>query len=114
MAVSPKNGVPSRQTLPPDTQTSPPVDQAGRLDNAHSDLKAAVSELSAHVQNWQRDLKFSVDKDLGRTVVMVVDSQTHEVIRQIPAEEVLAMARFLAERTDDKEKIEGLLLKAHA
>jgi flagellar protein FlaG len=55
-------------------------------------LDNAIGNLSAHVQNLQRSLHFSVDKASGDTVVRVIDMETHEVIRQIPSEEVLIIA----------------------
>ncbi|MBI2802762.1 MAG: flagellar protein FlaG [Gammaproteobacteria bacterium] len=55
----------------------------------------ALSNLSAHAQNLIRSLEFSVDRESGDTVVKVVDSNTKEVIRQIPSEEVLAIAHRL-------------------
>jgi flagellar protein FlaG len=58
-------------------------------------LDKALGDLSTHVQNLHRSLQFSVDKGSGETVVRVVDSETKEVIRQIPSEEVLAMAARL-------------------
>lgn len=58
-------------------------------------LDQAVGSLSAHVQNLHRSLQFSIDKGSGETVVRVVDSETKEVIRQIPSEEVLAIAERL-------------------
>lgn len=58
-------------------------------------LQSALSNLTEHVQNLQRALEFSVDKESGETVVKVVDSETKEVIRQIPSEELLAIANRL-------------------
>ncbi len=58
-------------------------------------LQSALSHLTEHVQNLQRALEFSVDKESGETVVTVVDSETKEVIRQIPSEELLAIANRL-------------------
>ena len=58
-------------------------------------LQNALSNLTEHVQNLQRALEFSVDKESGETVVKVVDSETKEVIRQIPSEELLAIANRL-------------------
>jgi flagellar protein FlaG len=55
----------------------------------------------------QASLEFSVDDESGRTVVKVVDAQTKELIRQIPSEEVLAVARNL-------ERIKGFLLSETA
>lgn len=56
------------------------------------ELDHAVSRLNEYIQNSRRDLHFSVDKDSGRVVVKVIDSETREVIRQIPSEEVIALA----------------------
>jgi len=55
----------------------------------------AVSNLNDYVQVIRRELQFRVDEATGRTVVTVLDAETHEVIRQIPREEVLALARHL-------------------
>ncbi|MDG4866478.1 flagellar protein FlaG [Guyparkeria sp. 1SP6A2] len=56
-------------------------------------LEQKLEELSDMVQGRQRDLSFAVDDDTGRTVVKVINSQTEEVVRQIPMEEVLEIAR---------------------
>ena len=59
------------------------------------DIKRAVERLSEFVEGSRRSLRFRVDDLSGRTVITVVNSTTDEVIRQIPAEEVLALARNL-------------------
>lgn len=43
------------------------------------------------------DLAFQVDKDTGIAFFKVIDASTRKVIRQVPSEEVLAMARKLRE-----------------
>ncbi|NIT63914.1 MAG: flagellar protein FlaG [Gammaproteobacteria bacterium] len=58
-------------------------------------LDQAVSDINEHIQNLRRDLHFSVDEDSGRTIIRVIDSETQEIIRQIPPEEVLNLARRL-------------------
>jgi flagellar protein FlaG len=58
-------------------------------------LQTALSKMTEHVQNLQRALQFSVDEASGETVVTVVDAETKEVIRQIPSEELLAIANRL-------------------
>jgi flagellar protein FlaG len=70
-------------------------------------VESAVSQISDYVQNFQRDLQFSVDKDSDRLVVKVVDSETQEVIRQIPSEEMLRIARSL-------DSSESLILREQA
>lgn len=55
----------------------------------------AVAKLNDYVQSYQRDLTFTVDEDLGRPIVKVVDSTTQEVIRQIPNDVTIRLARNL-------------------
>jgi flagellar protein FlaG len=55
------------------------------------ELAELVGELKELVQAISRKLEFSVDEESGRTVIKVLDSETGEVIRQIPPEEVLTL-----------------------
>lgn len=77
-----------RQELPGSGQTLPPPADSG-------EVKQAVSRLNSYVQNLRRDLQFRVDEDSNRVIVTVVDSESGEVIRQIPSDEVLAVAQNL-------------------
>ena len=86
-------------------QDVPPVDSQA-ADQAET-VESAVSQISDFVQNFQRDLQFSVDKDSGRIVVKVLDSETKEVIRMIPPEETLRMAEHL-------DSPESLILREQA
>ena len=56
-------------------------------------LADAVDRLNSKIQNLNRNLEFSINNDSGEVLVKVVDNKTHEVIRQIPSAEVLALAR---------------------
>ena len=76
------------------------VDEAKDTKNS-DDLKQAVSKLNDYVQNVQRNLQFSIDKESGATVVKVIDSKSEKVIRQMPTEETLRLARSLAEQSDE-------------
>ena len=58
-------------------------------------VSAAVAQINDYVQHVQRDLLFSVDDELGSTVVKVVDRSSGEVIRQIPNDVTLELARNL-------------------
>jgi len=59
---------------------------------------AIVDRIAQFAQSIQRDLQFSIDKSVGKTVIKVVDSTTQEVIRQIPSDEALAITRHLKEQ----------------
>lgn len=75
-------------------------------------LDRVTSELKDFAQNMQRDLNFHVDDITGRVVIRVVDATTDEVIRQIPQEEVLALARRLTDMLEATPK--GVLLEGEA
>lgn len=59
------------------------------------------------IQPMANNLQISIDKDTGTTVVKVVDTSTKEVIRQIPTEEALSIAKSL-------DKLDGMLFKQKA
>lgn len=88
----------SMATTPPaqpaTTTTEPNKEQSAQALDPKA-LQTALSKMTEHVQNLQRALQFSVDEASGETVVTVVDAETKEVIRQIPSEELLAIANRL-------------------
>ena len=100
-----KNTAPVRHVAAASGQVLP-SDQAEERASVQQ-VESAVSKISDFVQNFQRDLQFSVDKDSDRLVVKVVDSETQEVIRQIPSEEMLRIARSL-------DSSESLILREQA
>lgn len=53
----------------------------------------AIDMLNQLAEAQQRNLKFSVDEPSGRTVIRVFDSNSDQLIRQIPGDEVLDLAR---------------------
>jgi flagellar protein FlaG len=59
------------------------------------DLEAVVEQLNRMMQRMNNSLQFEVDRATGKTVVRVLDSNTKEILRQFPSEEVLAIARAL-------------------
>lgn len=59
------------------------------------DLEAATAQIEQFVRSSGRNLQFRVDDDSGRVVVSVRDSDTGELIRQIPSEAALRIAKSL-------------------
>lgn len=74
-------------------------------------VKESVEKLNDFISPYVTALQFSVDKDAGKFVVKVMDTETKEVIKQFPSEKVLAIARALSEAMD---KLEGLLVEQEA
>ena|SRR5690554_5870236 len=55
----------------------------------------AIKRIQEFVDETQRGLQFSIDEDTGRIVVKVIARQSGEVIRQLPSEEALELAKRL-------------------
>lgn len=67
------------------------------------DLEQALSRVREVFQKADSRLEFTVDPDLDRVVVKVMDGESGTVIRQIPQQEVIDLAKRLETPT-------GLLL----
>lgn len=80
-------------------EVSGQVAPAERLKKAQAEqqqkVRDAVSKLNDYAQSVQRDLQFEADEESGMTVIRVVDQATKEVVRQIPDEVALNLARKL-------------------
>ena len=80
------------------------------------ELANAVTEFSSHMEMVATSLSISVDEQLGSTIIRVTDRETDEVIRQIPPERIVNLARFMRESTGEggfelAETMKGLLLE---
>jgi len=62
---------------------------------ARVDIERAIERIAELARSSRRGLRFAVDEGSGRTVITVINAATNEVVRQIPEEEVLAIARAL-------------------
>jgi flagellar protein FlaG len=62
---------------------------------SEAELQSAVKEIQDFVQSMQRNLEFSMDDSSGKWVVKIVARDSGEVIRQIPSEAALELARNL-------------------
>ncbi|MCH1931883.1 flagellar protein FlaG [Shewanella sp. A25] len=73
-------------------------------DDKGLELQQAVENISASMDLIQKGLAFKIDEELGEPIVRVIDVTTGDLIRQIPNEEALEIAKKLNEVT-------GLLMK---
>ncbi|WP_374399279.1 flagellar protein FlaG [Niveibacterium sp.] len=92
-------------------QTASPA-QAAQKQPDREEVERALQEVKKAVDPMARNLQFSIDEDTGRTIVRIVDTATKEVIRQIPSEEVLAIAKALDRANGDTTS--GVFLKQKA
>ncbi|MBK1679963.1 flagellar protein FlaG [Rhodocyclus tenuis] len=124
MNIQPTGAIPTGQVSPPTassgtrstvvasatetSSTSSTAAQARATEQITPEqLQEATESIKAFVQPINSGLEFAIDKDSGRTLVKVIDQQTREVVRQIPSEEVLTIAKAL-------DKLQGLFIQNKA
>ncbi len=103
--------VPNRQTAATESGKDLPQQPETSTTVSKEELQGIVEKLNEHVQNVQRNLNFSVDDSSGKTVIRVVDTNTEELIRQIPSEDALRISQSIQEQIDGSD---GLILSEFA
>lgn len=58
-------------------------------------LASVAKQIESYLRSIGRELEFRVDDSTGETIVTVRDAATGEVVRQIPNEETVRLARSL-------------------
>ena len=87
-------------------QEAAQADKAAQQPSSE-ELNQAVKQIQDVIKQTANSLQFSIDEDIGVTVVKVIDTESKKVIRQIPSEEVMDIAKAL-------DKLQGLLVKQQA
>lgn len=96
-------------TLPaaadPSISVAPAVasSNSGGADSATSEqstsqklpLDKALDEINEQMKAWSTQLQFEVDPDVHQVVVSVIDAQSGDVLRTIPSEAVLKIAKMI-------------------
>ncbi len=81
------------------------VDLGFRAEDLRKNLQEAVSRLNEQMQSKGRDLSFSIDEKIDRSIVTVRNLKTGELVRQIPTEDMVRLAHSI-------EDMKGLLFNA--
>ena len=92
----------SAQALSQDNKSLATANEVSR-----DQLELAVKATQDFVSPVNSSLEFSIDEDTQTSVVKIIDKETREIIRQIPSEEMLSIAKAL-------DTIKGLLFHQKA
>lgn len=105
--VAPPASEPRKPSPTAPTLAAPKASAGANRPLTEQQLRQIVDEVKKVVDPVAQNLRFSIDNDTGKTIVKVVDAATNEVIRQIPSDEMLAIARAM-------DRLQGLLLSKKA
>ncbi|CAH1387775.1 flagellar protein FlaG [Candidatus Nitrotoga sp. M5] len=101
------NGKPVIVSTPPANGTaqpaeSPALPQVSAVKVAEqpvssAQLESALSDANKVFEQSNRSLEFSVDTDTKRSIVKLIDTETGDLIRQFPSEQMLAIASAIGQ-----------------
>ncbi|MBE0468769.1 MAG: flagellar protein FlaG [Methyloprofundus sp.] len=74
-----------------------------------NDARKLADEGNKILQNVQRNLQFKVDDSTQQVVMSIVDKATGDVIRQVPSEDVLALAKRMQDSDGKSGSIKGYI-----
>jgi flagellar protein FlaG len=97
-------GAPSPVVSPEVRLQAPPAQPTpdrAQLEQVINEFKQLVKPMVSN------GLNFSIDDSTGKTIVRITDGETGEMIRQIPSEEMMEIARSI-------DRMQGMLLRQEA
>lgn len=89
---------PSVTVAPPAASTNSSGTDSATSEQSNSQklpLDKALDEINEQMKAWSTQLQFEVDPDVHQVVVSVVAAKSGDVIRTIPSEAVLKIAKMI-------------------
>ncbi len=97
----------------PDTGKQPPQNNS-EANPSVAQLENVAKKLNEFVESHQYSVRFSVDEGSGRHIIKVVDTNTDEVIRQVPNQQALSIAKAIESALDEFQATDSLILDTQA
>jgi flagellar protein FlaG len=76
--------------------TTAPQDKEGAFYSPNS-LEKALEDVNNNMKAWATGMRFDVDADANRVVVSIIDSATGEVLRTVPSDAVIRVAKMIVQ-----------------
>ncbi|MEP7205422.1 MAG: flagellar protein FlaG [Casimicrobiaceae bacterium] len=89
------------------TKNAPPVGHSPAETPSKHDISQVVKQANEAIRTISQAVEFSYDPDSNVTVVQVVDTQNHKVLRQVPSREMIEIAQAL-------ERMQTMLVRSKA
>ena len=77
------------------------------VENPRIQPEELIQQIKSVTQDGAYSVRFEQDDDMSELVVKIFDNETQEVIRQMPAEELLSFKATFAELVGNVVDIEG-------
>lgn len=106
-SVSPPAATKRSESMVPESLGQQAKDLREQDEPSLDEIRGAAEKVAGFVGSIRSELSFTVDQASGINVIKVIDSNTKELIRQIPSREIIQLAQAL-------DKLQGLFLKDKA
>lgn len=77
------------------TNDSTAAEQKNPQGKKQEPLEKALEEINSQLKAWSTQLQFELDPDAHRVVVSIVDAQSGDVIRTVPSDAVIRVAKMI-------------------
>ena len=97
----------------PKAEASKPAELDLQFD--HDVVERAAATVASFIESVSTSVRVAFDEQIDSPILTVVDAETSEVIRQIPSEDLVAIARFLETHDVDpvgSKALAGVLISA--
>lgn len=98
VAAAPVAPDPAVSVVPPAAATNSGASDSATSDQPNSQklpLDKALDEINDQMKAWSTQLQFEIDPNVHQVVVSVIDAESGDVIRTIPSETLLKIAKMI-------------------
>lgn len=81
------------------------VSQKAVSQVASSEMESMMTNLNAQLEKLNNYLRFEKDQDTEKMVIMIKDTETNEVIRQIPSEDFLEVSKNITDFLETRKQL---------
>ena len=71
--------------------------QADREGSAGQSLGRALEDVNSSLKAWSTGMRFDIDPEAQRVVVSLIDNETGEVLRTVPSDAVIRIAKMIVQ-----------------
>lgn len=79
-------------------------------EEAAEEIDKALVEVSEFMSMYNRNVNFSMDEKSEKTIIKVFDSDSRELIKQFPSEDLVKLAQKIRELKQDVDLKSGIFL----
>jgi uncharacterized FlaG/YvyC family protein len=107
----PAAAVPARAAGAPQAVARPQAADTAQPDKQPTtqEINSAIAAANANLASSNRELDYRVDAATGISIAMIRNSQTGEVLQQMPGADIIALARMLADWAPGKHMMLNLI-----